>query len=406
MGESRDFSFRTMRLASLVILAGAVAACEEGIGSGVAGAAKPEAEAALSESPRTTGRDIEAPEAFSTSEAALWDGRPSLGGVWVAHPDVTDPERVIIRNTANGKSVTGALFRREREVPGPRLQASSDAATALGMLAGAPVNLNVVALRREEVKPEPAPETQSPVTEVASVSADDKAKSKPLVSADGDTETASGDARAVAESTADPAAKDPFFKRLFGRKPTEEADVEQTETTTAATSAGVSPVETTEITQVAATAPRVRPKTVTPADGVAVTEAATDAVAEGEVSKPDEPLFKRLFSRKREEAVGAPLSALAEPAPAASIAAATKPKASRLNRPYVQVGTFSEAANAERAADKLRKAGVIPTVSQITTNGKPAWRVIAGPVDTVIERDALLKSLRDTGFNDAYAVTN
>ncbi|MEC7965217.1 MAG: SPOR domain-containing protein, partial [Pseudomonadota bacterium] len=32
-------------------------------------------------------RDIEAPDVFQQTEAGLWDGRPSLGGVWVAHPD-------------------------------------------------------------------------------------------------------------------------------------------------------------------------------------------------------------------------------------------------------------------------------------------------------------------------------
>lgn len=96
-------------------------------------------------------RDIEAPEVFQVTEKGLWDGRPSLGGVWVAHPEVLDPERVIIRNQSNGKFVIGALFRRERENPGPALQVSSDAAAALEMLAGAPVELQVVALRREEV---------------------------------------------------------------------------------------------------------------------------------------------------------------------------------------------------------------------------------------------------------------
>jgi rare lipoprotein A len=104
-------------------------------------------------------RDVEAPEVFQVSELGLWDGRPSLGGVWVAHPDVTDPERVIIRNEDNGKFVIGALFRREREHPGPRLQVSSDAAAALEMLAGQPTMLNVTALRREEApQPEPEPE--------------------------------------------------------------------------------------------------------------------------------------------------------------------------------------------------------------------------------------------------------
>lgn len=99
----------------------------------------------------TEERDVEAPDVFQKTESGLWDGRPSLGGVWVAHPDVTDPERVIIRNETNGKFVIGALFRRERDNPGPELQVSSDAAQELGMLAGAPATLNVVALRREEV---------------------------------------------------------------------------------------------------------------------------------------------------------------------------------------------------------------------------------------------------------------
>lgn len=109
---------------------------------------------------RLVERDVEAPEVFQVTEAGLWDGRPSLGGVWVAHPDVGEPERVIIRNTDNSKFVIGALFRRERENPGPPIQVSSDAADALGMLAGAPAQLNVTALRREaqpEEEPVPAP---------------------------------------------------------------------------------------------------------------------------------------------------------------------------------------------------------------------------------------------------------
>ncbi|MBE9476688.1 MAG: SPOR domain-containing protein [Proteobacteria bacterium] len=96
-------------------------------------------------------RDVEAPEVFQVTEKSLWDGRPSLGGVWVAHPDSKQPERVIIRNETNGKFVIGALFKRERDNPGPRLQLSSDAANALGVLAGAPTTLNVTVLRRETV---------------------------------------------------------------------------------------------------------------------------------------------------------------------------------------------------------------------------------------------------------------
>jgi cell division septation protein DedD len=110
---------------------------------------------------RLVERDVEAPEIFEVTEEGLWDGRPSLGGVWVAHPSADDPERVIIRNEENGRFVIGALFRREHDNPGPMLMISSDAAAALNILAGDPTQVQVTALRREEVtasEEAPAPE--------------------------------------------------------------------------------------------------------------------------------------------------------------------------------------------------------------------------------------------------------
>lgn len=126
--------------------------CMEGTGADATGGAAP-----AGATTRLVERDVEAPQVFQKSDMGLWDGRPSLGGVWVAYPGVKDPERVIIRNPANGKFVIGALFRREREMPGPKLQVSSDAAAALEMLAGAPLKLDVTALRREEAAPLEAP---------------------------------------------------------------------------------------------------------------------------------------------------------------------------------------------------------------------------------------------------------
>lgn len=111
---------------------------------------------------RLVDRDVEAPKVFQVTDEALWDGRPSLGGVWVASPDAVDPERVILRNPSNGKFVIGALFRRERINPGPALQISSDAAAALGILAGRPTKISVTALRREEV-PVEAPDAARPI---------------------------------------------------------------------------------------------------------------------------------------------------------------------------------------------------------------------------------------------------
>lgn len=169
--DRRTSILRLGRAATLVSSLALLTACEDfqgfqGLGlngSNSADGGGP----AQSTSTKFVERDVEAPEVFSANEAGLWDGRPSLGGVWVAHPDVTDPERVIIRNQANGKFVIGALFRRERALPGPRLQVSSDAAGALSMLAGAPVELEVTALRREETPV--VPEVSETVPDVDTV---------------------------------------------------------------------------------------------------------------------------------------------------------------------------------------------------------------------------------------------
>ena len=285
---------RRLRFALFLGVAGALAGCEEGAQMPAFLQSKdaPE-ESAPAQDTRTklVERDVEAPEVFQVTEAGLWDGRPSLGGVWVAHPDVKDPERVIIRNSANGKFVFGALFRRERAIPGPRIQASSDAAAALGMLAGAPVELNVTALRRETVEPEPAPEADAP-------------------------DTPEGPAE-VKQTTLDPVA------------------------------GAAAAIEATE--------PKAKPK------------------------------------------AGAAKPAAAQPA---------KPKASTLGKPYIQIGIFSVKANAERTADQMRGAGMVPTLREQELNGKRFWRVVVGPARNTSERAALLKKVKETGFSDAYAVTN
>jgi cell division septation protein DedD len=166
-----------LRLSAAAVALSLVAGCEDGVNMPTFLKPKPESEDTGEVQPSTSTklveRDIEAPEVFSVTEAGLWDGRPSLGGVWVAHPDAKDPERVIIRNSANGKFVIGALFRREREIPGPRIQASSDAAAALGMLAGAPVELNVTALRRETVEETPPAEELPEETDTLLTASDD-----------------------------------------------------------------------------------------------------------------------------------------------------------------------------------------------------------------------------------------
>lgn len=254
-------------------------------------AAADETGTAPAQSVQLVERDVEAPDAFQVTEAGLWDGRPSLGGVWVAHPDVTEPERVIIRNQTNGAFVIGALFRRERDNPGPALQVSSDAAQALEMLAGAPTDLQVTALRREEVAETPQAQPTADFEPPADISA------TPIASAPLD-------------------APDP----------------------------------------------------------IAGAAAAIDAA---EAATPT-------------------------PAPRPALT----PAASSLAKPFIQIGIFSVAANANGTADRMRATGIVPTVLEQTSQGRTFWRVIVGPASSEAERAELLRQVKAQGFEDAYFVTN
>jgi len=315
--------------------------------------AEGEAAPAPASSARIVERDVEAPEVFSVDEAGLWDGRPSLGGVWVAHPTVKDPERVIIRNPANGKFVIGALFRRERDNPGPKLQVSSDAAAALDLLAGAPVKLSVVALRREETPVEPLvtePVVAKPEAAAAAIAAE-KIEAAPI---DGATATAEA---APAPQTAK--------ERRAARK----AEREAARAAKAAAKAG-----TTAAAETATAA--------APAEGSAEATAAAAMKALGTTSAP---------VAKPAAPAAAPKPAVAKPAPGTKL--------------YAQIGIFSVEANAKRAADQMAKAGISAQIHKGETQGKAFWRVTAGPAADAAGRDALLKKIKGMGYPDAYAVS-
>lgn len=290
-GSIRHHGSTGFRLTFACVVMSLLAACDDTGGFNLknAFAPKPVTEniAEPASAANVTERDVEVPDVFSANEAGLWDGRPSLGGVWVAHPDVTEPERVIIRNQTNGQFVVGALFRRERDIPGPRLQMSSDAAEALGVLAGAPAELEVVALRKEVVAPDPAPDAEDAIA---------------------------------------------------------------------------APGEITE----------------TSLDPIAAAEVAIDAA-------PPAPT---------------------EAAAARSSLPQNTPAKSALKKPFIQIGIFSQEDNATRTAKQMRGAGLIPTVKEQETGGKPFWRVIVGPATSAAEQKQLLTIIKGEGFSDAYAVTN
>jgi cell division septation protein DedD len=295
-------------------------------------------------------RDVEAPEVFQVADQGLWDGRPSLGGVWVAHAEVKDPERVMIRNDATGEFVVGALFRRERENPGPRLQVSSDAATALGMLAGQPVRLSVVALRREEIAPQPP---------AAAPEADDVAEEAPT---------------AVAEAPA------------------------TSEAPTAETAVAEAPTETAP----AATESRPRGLAALFRRRAPQPEVSAEAVAAGvETATIETQALENVTATAAAALDRAEAAAPAAPAPdgARNVSAPGAP-----DRPFVQIGIFSVEANAERAATMLRQGGHAAEIRREETSGRSYWRVLAGPATTGAERDRLIAAVKGLGFADAYAV--
>ena len=280
-----------MGLAVAAVLSG----CQEGKGP-LAAKAPPDGAAqgaapASSKSVKLVDRDVEDPSIFQTTDQALWDGRPSLGGVWVASPDAKDPERVILRNTANGKFVIGALFRRELDNPGPKLQISSDAAAALGLLAGEPGKVSVTALRREEAA-KAAPDASKPILDAAET---------------------------VATETLDPI---PGAAAAIDRAATKDGK------------------------------PTAPPMATMPASGEPVTDS---------------------------------------PAPEAPKTSVASGKGG-----LIQIGIFSVEANAQRASDQLKVAGIAADIRAETAQGKSYWSV------TARGDKGLMAKIKQAGFKDAY----
>ena len=157
------------------IAALAPAGCKAGTGpikSGTATKTAPNTAASPGRTGRSAGADVEAPKVFNVTAQGLWNGRPSPGGVRVASADARDPRRVIIRYDATGETGIGALFRQERDNPGPPIQISPDAAKALGLLSGQPDKVTITALRRtEDIPAAAAPATAVTATATATAAA-------------------------------------------------------------------------------------------------------------------------------------------------------------------------------------------------------------------------------------------
>jgi len=92
-----------------------------------------------------------------------------------------------------------------------------------------------------------------------------------------------------------------------------------------------------------------------------------------------------------ENAAPAPIEPVANPPPASSELAAAG------NRWWVQIGSFSQSANAGRITRQLGEAGFPAVVSPVKSNGKELFRVRAGPVADRAAAEALRERLAAAG---------
>lgn len=333
---------------------------------------------------------------FRKTDKALWDGRPSLGGVWIAHPDAaTIAEHVEIRNNETGKAIESALFNRARDLPGPAFQLSADAAVALGATAGFPVSVTVTAFRREPVAPPPQAATE------AAVIAEDPA----LVAADAAIDE-------VPEPASDAAAPDEtavsrpgsFFgsrpKNTGVNAPVEHAIVSPEEGRTAPETA-----EPLAAGEIAETLPEPRPGSAGSAGSgpgskpTLVDDAGLPIPLDGSSLQPitATEILSVPLPEATAEVPAATLETVmvAEPEPASAIA-------TDLERPFVQVASGSNKANVKELAAKLVAEGLPAIVRETTQDGKPLFYVVVGPAASEADLNANLAKIRELGYPDAF----
>lgn len=218
-----------------------------------------------------------APDVFEARGLAIWDGAPTLQGIWVAHPKARTARRVRIIDTFTRRAVDGALFRRDEALAGSTVLISSEAATLLGLAPNEKSEILIVALKPkelEEVAEAEAP-TETPEAEVEEV----------------ETELAAAD---PADTVDEPAAGE----EKPAQDAVETASADETETPAESTEEPIelalAPVENTDVSPEAETTATVetpdaedktREATVPEGEDTAAREEVTEEVAEDPVEQ-------------------------------------------------------------------------------------------------------------------------
>ena len=401
MGQAMDPAMWMWRRRAMVVLAGSlgIAGCDQmSPGTVVTADDTPEAAPALS----VSEQDVERPELFAVAANGRWDGRPSLGGIWVAHPESAQPERVLIRRVDTDETVKGALFRRDRVVTGAPFQISSDAAEALEISMGEDVVIEVVAIRREVLAEPVAAAVDEPVNANEPTVAEDPASpavvEPPVAVAPTAPAVPDADIDAIVAATA-PDAEAPAVPVVDGPAAASTvADIvaATAPVATAVDSAGVPVLSPQPRPARGGTAP---PEAAPPVD---TAEPADPALVETRVATAGTgsvgPVFATVEPEQEAEPVPEPGATPVAPEPAAP--AAPAPATAR----YVQVGTFGVRDNAEALVQLLRREGFDAVMRDTILNGREFSRVLVGPVVDPAILSRTLGDLRSRGFRDALEV--
>jgi hypothetical protein len=111
----------------------------------------------------------EKPEILDISASVIWDGNQTLGGNWISHPDVASPERVLIKNISNEKSIVGAVFQQTKKAKAGSALISSDAAKSLGITQNEKTKVQIVAVRAPKSSGPPRTNSESNTASNASL---------------------------------------------------------------------------------------------------------------------------------------------------------------------------------------------------------------------------------------------
>lgn len=288
------------------------------------------------------------PRAFHATGFALWDGTPTLSGIWIAHPMADIARRVRLTNGENGIQTDAAMFRRDPKLSGPRILVSSDAARILGLEAGHATGITIEGLSRRVFAETASSATQQPGLASTEVPPGGAAAepAAPTVAAAPPAPPTAPDTAPPNPATAEPAAP--------------------------------------EITREPA-----RPDSPPPASDENISQSTPGAPARASTQPP-----VNTAAQQQAAGTGDPAP---EPAPEASGNIAD-------GRYFIQAGVFGEPGNATRLVAKLRAADLPAKKMPLILGERRFTRVLIGPYRTNAERNTALEIVRKLGPADATPV--